>query len=299
MKKIILLSLLISGCNPVIQNNVVNKVQQNIPKPTVSSVQNQQNNVMNNTVSKEEIKNATSVLNPQVVTSNKPITDNTTLGVKITENEPVPIATPSPTPSIKPTPIPKIVCATSEASSCIDISVISENPIDFRDKPFGYYSDPNFNYVQPYSRAEPLPVGILDGSISLIFKDEYKIRLKSHLEKVLSNYKIIKTTDMLDEFDSMDENIRITKSNEIKQVNEILSKYKTISISGVTSPNQTEESVIEDEIQMSKIYKRDVANEYSVYNSLYKQTNLGEVITELRKIEIVRESNYNQELTND
>lgn len=50
---------------------------------------------------------------------------------------------------------------------------------------------------------------------------------------------------------------------------------------------------------MSKIYKRDVANEYSVYNSLYKQTNLGEVITELRKIEIVRESNYNQELTND
>ena len=63
----------------------------------------------------------------------------------------------------------------------------SSNPIDFRDKPFGYYSDPNYGRVEAYSRQEEIPIGMRSGVISLIFKDEYKIRLKSHVDKQLRN----------------------------------------------------------------------------------------------------------------
>lgn len=183
-----------------------------------------------------------------------------------------------------------------------DMTKISDNPIDFRDKPFGYYSDPNFNYVPPYSRAEPLPVGILDGSISLIFKDEYKIRLKDHIlrlsDKNFSNNNP-KVNKFDSEFDSLDINIKEIKNKDIHDVNKILKKYDIVRVSGITSPYQSEEQEKINDIEREKIYKHDVANQYSVYNIQVRKTNIAELVTSLRSNDIVRESNYNQELVSD
>ncbi len=255
MKKIILLSLLISGCSPMVQPNIVvsdNKVK----------VEDKKVIVVNPSVTPTIMQSEKPV---ELVQTPKPeptvdININDSLKNINASNSPLP----SPTPSVPSSSDPKTFPTDPKygQGGVIDGSTSGR---------FGYIDT-----------SEPIPrtvtIGIIDsGDIILTFKDNYKIRYNkqennfysqigyntSNINKIIKDFKIIKIDNYLEDY-----------SQEKEDENEVQIEQKFKNYDYVNSASRNRLSVVNKDRGLLVTLLRQDESVRVGYTNLYVNTVL-------------------------
>ncbi|MFN8673689.1 MAG: S8/S53 family peptidase [Candidatus Sericytochromatia bacterium] len=160
----------------------------------------------------------------------------------------------------------------------------------------------------PYSTANPVPEGVRNGYVSLVFKDEYKIRLRpenghqdppgnssnsnansnnnnnnapTHKKFVIS---VQGSPDLEDE--------------KMNKINNLLKHYKINDVLGGLE-GMTEQKALEEEQSLEQEFGYDYSNRGSSYTLVINDSDIKSFVDEMRAFNVVREINLLPEGTSD
>jgi hypothetical protein len=292
--KTLILMLLLTSCNNIVLETVpsTKTVESAKPidnkvlelKPSTSNISSSSLPVGKNDVSTSDKKETILVASPKPVPSsnsspnlgNEDCILQASFGTKpvvIPIITATPLPTPTPTPptttiksTISPTPVP----SSSSMGGSILEAPPKATPEQIANAPTvtGEYPVPP---PQPYSYTYNIPSGILTGTISLRFKDEYMIRYDKEKKQFYS---------------------KACKSSEkTEELNKIIYKYNVI-VSNYRNTSEEEARVLE--LEMEQVYNSDIHNELSSYTLSIQEVNATLLIGELRKLLVVRDANYDR-----
>ncbi|MEK7433494.1 MAG: S8 family serine peptidase [Cyanobacteriota bacterium] len=188
-----------------------------------------------------------------------------------------------------------------------------------------------------YSTELPVPENLTEGSITLIFKDEFKIRIKkedSHDESDKSDEDKEKKTEDNDKDEKNEDKKFETKSNndnetednnngkndvvkfksliqengkneneplekQVEKLNKLMKEFN-IKVSDVSTSSMTEKDASNIEQSSGSSYPEyDVSNMLSMYSIKVTNKDIKNLVNKLRAINLVRESNFNYPATSD
>ena len=123
-----------------------------------------------------------------------------------------------------------------------------------------------------FDNAKVVKEGIRDSYIYLIFKDEYKVRIKGLEEKTFKSL----------------------ISKDLSQINNLLTKYNVKQVEPHNSFfSKSEEELEAEEKAAEKLYGTDYPNKGSIYTLSVENVDVKSFIEELRKNELVLSANEN------
>ncbi len=178
---------------------------------------------------------------------------------------------------------------------------------------YGYF-DPTIKIKIPYSVNDPLPSSDLTNAhISLVFKDEYKIRLKVNKSKEEIKKPLFKYLSDEHGDDDEEENKYNTKTkadsddkkhyydndnNGVKYINNILKKYNLTHIIG-HQDTVTEQKAEKDKIAFDLEYECNSSNLLSKFSVEIKNNKVSEIMEKLRQSNLVRQVNIISDTKSD
>lgn len=157
--------------------------------------------------------------------------------------------------------------------------------------------------LPPYSRENATPSNVKEGSISLIFKDEYKVRIKNHddfqkkvklkLDTEKNNKNLMEVLpEAFDKDFYKADKLESLNQNDVSKINNILRKYNVDLFQSIASTQTQEQADETERLVESNNSGYDSPNAYSTYTIEFKNIDLVSFINELRSSPLVREANY-------
>lgn len=168
---------------------------------------------------------------------------------------------------------------------------LKSNPAGKEDNLNEYqFFNPKKKIKNPYSVAHQVPIDAKNGEVTIIFKDEYKVRLIDKESGKPKQKEKISYKDNSNDFSL------VSESDEIKKIKKLFRDYK---IKEIFTSSNSQEQADNSEQALEKDCECDSPNSLSVFAVYPENQNIKEFVETLRQNTIVREANYSQKNTLD